>query len=85
MQDLVIKYLQAHPRALFAIWILAAIGAWVINLPNWQEACTTQAVGSLLLGLAAVGGAGGAASIFSKINIPPTNGGGAGKDKGGSA
>jgi hypothetical protein len=70
MQELILKYLKEHPKALFAVWILAALGSWVINLANWGEATSTQAIGSLILGIVAVAGAGGTASIIAKVNLP---------------
>ncbi len=75
MEEQILKYLKEHPKALFVVWLLAQIGSWIINLPSWSQALTTQSIGSLLLGIAAVAGAGGAASIIARVNPgAPTDG-----------
>ncbi len=68
MQELLIKYLKEHPILVFVLCLLGAAGAWAINLPSWNQAFTPQSLGSLVLGLVSVTGAGGAVSIISKVN-----------------
>lgn len=68
MQEALLSYLKDHPLAVFILCILGGVGSWIIGLSSWQMATTPQAIGSLILSLASVTGAGGAASFISKIN-----------------
>jgi hypothetical protein len=68
MQELICKYLRENPKALLVVWAAAQLGSWIIGLPSWRHALTTQAIGSLLLGLGAVAGAAGASSVLKGVN-----------------